>query len=189
MTKNLPRQHEMEGTRNLMVGASAAAALLLVGALAWLAVPSLLGTTDYVGRPSTGADSKTAATALGTGVPTQREAQSSAAKNDPAGSEDSTGGRARKIMQSSEGVSLTPDERQKLRAVLSSSTAPRMDRANFELMVGTSVPRQTELADLPPEATQILNGYWGDQCLIAGHDLIVIDHSSRRVAAIISGVD
>jgi hypothetical protein len=57
------------------------------------------------------------------------------------------------------------------------------------MMVGTSVPQQARLADLPPEATQVLNGYWGDQYLIAGKDLVVVDHNSRRVAAIISDVD
>jgi hypothetical protein len=31
------------------------------------------------------------------------------------------------------------------------------------MMIGTAVPRQTELADLPPEATEVLNGYWGSQ--------------------------
>ena len=63
-----------------------------------------------------------------------------------------------------------------------------MDHPNFEMMIGTSVPRQTQVADLPPEATQLLNGFWGDQYLLAGNDLIIVDQHSRRVAGIIAGV-
>lgn len=55
-------------------------------------------------------------------------------------------------------------------------------------MIGTSVPRQTQVADLPPEVTQVLNGFWGDQYLIAGNTLVIVDQHSRRVAGIIAGI-
>jgi hypothetical protein len=122
-------------------------------------------------------------------VPTQREAQSAVAKDDPAGNEDATGGRARNIKQSSQPVSLTQEQRDKLRTIFSSKGEAKMERPNFEMMIGTSVPHQAQLADLPPEATQVLNGYWGDQYLIAGKDLVIVDQHSRRIGAIISGVD
>ncbi|KRR27653.1 DUF1236 domain-containing protein [Bradyrhizobium retamae] len=188
MPKDLSRNGEREGTRKLLLGGSVIAAVVFVGLFAWFAVPQLLGTTDYLGRPSTGADKGTAATTVGTSVPTQREAESAVAKNDPAGTEDRSGGRARNIKQSSQPVSLTQEQRDKLRAIFSSAGGPKIDRPNFEMMIGTSVPRQTELADLPPEATQVLNGYWGSQYIIAGKDLVVVDQNSRRVAAIIAGV-
>jgi hypothetical protein len=189
MVKDLSRRSEREGTRKVVVGGSVIAAALFVGLFAWFAVPHLLGTTDYLGRPATGADDRTASTTVGTGVPTQREAESAVAKNDPGGNEDATGGRARNIKQSSQPVSLTQQQRDKLRTIFSSNSSAKMERANFEMMVGSSVPQQAQLADLPPEATQVLNGYWGDQYLIAGKDLVVVDQHSRRVAAIISGVD
>src|SRR5205085_8639227 len=138
-----------------------------VGLFAWLAAPQLLSVTDYLGRPATGADKGTAATTVGTGVPTQREAESVVAKNDPAGAEDGTGGRARKIMQSSQPVSLNQQQRDELQAIFSSAPGPSVERPNFEMMVGTSVPGQTGLADLPPEAARILNGYAGSQYMIA----------------------
>jgi hypothetical protein len=188
IVKNLSPRDELAGTRKLMIGGAVLAGVLFLATLAWLAVPDLIGTTDYVGRPMTGADNKTVATGVGTGVPTQREAQSSVAKNDPAGNEDATGGRARSIKQSSEPVSLSQDQRDQLRTIFSSASAPKMDEPNFELMIGTSVPRQATLADLPAEATQVLNGYFGGQYMMAGRDLVVVDQHTRRVAAIISGV-
>jgi hypothetical protein len=189
MVEDRQWRSDREGTRKLMIGGAALAAALFVGLLGWLAIPQLLDTTDYLGRPTTGADNRTASTTVGTGLAAQREAQSAVAKNDPAGNEDSTGGRARDIKQSSQPVSLTQEQRDKLRTMFSSRSDAKMERANFELMIGTSVPQQARLADLPPEATQLLNGYWGDQYLIAGKDLVIVDQHSRRVAAIISGVD
>jgi hypothetical protein len=59
------------------------AGVLFIGLFAWFAVPQLAGVTDYLGRPPTGADKGTASTTVGTGVPTQREAESTHAKNDP----------------------------------------------------------------------------------------------------------
>jgi hypothetical protein len=188
MVKDLPRDEEREGTRKLMMWGSALAAILFVGFGLWLAAPQMFGLTDYVGRPSTGADNSAPATTVGTGVPTQRDAVSTAAKQDPAANEDSTGGRARQIQQSSQPANLSDQQREQLRSVLSRSQGPAMDRPNFEIMIGTSVPRQTQTADLPPEVTQILNGFWGDQYLIAGKSLVIVDQHSRRVAAIIADV-
>jgi hypothetical protein len=171
-----------------MMAGSALAAVLFVGLLIWFAVPRMFGATDYLSRPSTGADKSAPATTVGTGVPTQREAISGAAKQDPAGNEDSTGGRARKIMQTTQAVSLSDEQRERLRSIISTAHGPTMDRPNFEMMIGTSVPRQTALADLPPDVTQVLNGFWGDQYLVAGNNLVIVDQHSRRVAAIIAGV-
>src|SRR3954464_7941348 len=107
MVKYLSRETEKNGTRKLMMAGSGVAAVLFVGFAVWFAVPQMFGATDYLGRPSTGADNTTPATTVGTGVPTQREAISKTAKEDPAGNEDPSGGRARNIKQSSEPVNLT----------------------------------------------------------------------------------
>jgi hypothetical protein len=186
MVKDLSREDAREGgTRKLVLGGSVLAVAMCVGLFALFAVPELFGTTDYLRRPPTGADKGTAATTVGPGVPTQREAEGAVAKSDRAGAEDSTGGRTRRIKQSSGPISLTQDQRDRLRTIFSAATGPRVDRANFEMMIGTSVPRQTDLADLLPEAIQVLEGYAGSQYLIAGKNLIVVDQNSRQVAAII----
>jgi hypothetical protein len=102
--------------------------------------------------------------------------------------EDSTGGRARKIKQTSTALSLSSEQRDRLRTILAQQKLPRSDRSNFELMIGTAVPRQTEVGDLPSEATEVLNGYWGDQSLIVGNSLVIVDQHTRRVVAIIAGM-
>jgi hypothetical protein len=56
-----------------------------------------------------------------------------------------------------ERVSLTQEQRDKLRAIFSTAGGPKVDRADFEMVIGTAVPGQSELADPPPEATQLRN--------------------------------
>src|SRR3954468_22386278 len=97
MAKDLSRRAEQDGTRKAMIAGFALAAVLFVGFIVWFAVPQMFGATDYLGRPSTGADKGAPATTVGTGVPTQREAVSKAAKENPAGNEDTTGARARDV--------------------------------------------------------------------------------------------
>lgn len=188
MVQNLSREAEKDGTRKLMMAGSALAAIVFVGFIIWFAIPQMFGATDYLGRPSTGADKGAPATTVGTGVPTQREALSRSAKENPAGNEDASGGRARDVMKTTQAVNLNDLQREQLRSIISSAHGPTMDRPNFEMMIGTSVPRQTQVADLPPEVAQVLNGFWGDQYLIAGNDLVIVDQHSRRVAGIVAGV-
>jgi hypothetical protein len=75
-----------------------------------------------------------------------------------------------------------------LRSIFASGNPPRVERPNFELMIGASVAEQTPLADLPPEVPKALNGFSGDKYVIAGDELVIVDQRSRRVAAIIGGV-
>lgn len=138
MVKDLSREGAREGTRKLMLGGSAVAAALFVGLFALFAVPDLFGTTDYLGRPSTGADKGTAATTVGKAC--RRSAKPRAPLPKTTGTEDESGGRARKIKQSPQPVSLTQEQRDKLRAIFSTAGGPKMDRTNFEMMIGTAVP-------------------------------------------------
>jgi hypothetical protein len=188
MADDLSAESQKRGTRNLMVGGAATAAVLLVAGVAWLAIPKVFNVSDYTGRPETGADPTRKNTGIGTGQATQREGESAVGKEDPAGLEDPTGGRARAIKQSAKSLSLNNEQREKLRSILAQQNAPRLDRANFELEIGASVPRQAPLADLPAEATQVMNGYWGDQYVIVGDTLVVVDQHSRRVVALVPAV-
>jgi len=189
MPENLSRREQVRGTSRVMIAGACVAALLFIAGIAWVALPKVFNVSDYVGRPLSGADSNAPTTGVGTGVPTQREAQSAVGKNDPAGQEDKSGGRARQIKQSTEALSLSDQQRQQLRGIIAQQrNAPRLDRSNFELMIGSSVPQQTNLADLPAEATQALNGYWGDQYVMVGDTMVVVDQHTRRVVAIVSGM-
>jgi hypothetical protein len=167
-----------------MLGGAACAAILLVAVVAWP-----LMTENQLGTPPGGANpAKTLETTVGRTAPAQQAAESTIGKNDPAGQEDSTGGRARALKQSSRALQLDERQRQQVRDILGRQSAPRVAQPNFELMIGTAVPGQVQLQDIPPEITQVMNGYWGDQFLLTQDKMIIVDQHTRRVVAIVPTV-
>jgi hypothetical protein len=141
-----------------MLGGVCCAAVLLVAVVAWP-----LMTENKLGTPPGGANpAKTAATTVGNSAPAQRAAESAVGKNDPAGLEDSTGGRARAIQRSAQALQLDDRQQQQIKDILGRQSVARVQNPGFEMMIGASVPAQVQLQDIPPEITQVMNGYWGD---------------------------
>src|SRR3954465_7558057 len=110
MAKHQTREREKDATRKLMMAGPGVAPALFVGFIVWFAVPQMFGATDYLGRPSTGADKGAPATTVGTGVPTQRGPVSKAAKENPAGNEDTTGARARDVKRGAQPAGLNDQQ-------------------------------------------------------------------------------
>jgi hypothetical protein len=125
------------GTRRLFAGAAAVAIVLLIGVTVW---PFL--TRNQLGTPKGGANPATTSDTTGSrGAPAQNAAESTVGKNDPAGQADSAGGRASAIKQSSQPLQLNPQQTQKIKDVIArQNDAPKVDKAPFELMIGTAVP-------------------------------------------------
>jgi Protein of unknown function (DUF1236) len=169
------------GTRRMFVGAAIVAAVLAIGITAWP-----FATQNQIGTPKGGANPATAPdTTIARGAPAQRAAESTVGKNDSAG-QDSNGARARAIKQSSEAVQLNPQQRQQIKDIISrQSDVPRIQKAPFEMMIGTAVPRQVQLKDIPPEIAQVMNGFHGDEYILVQNEMVIVDKPSRRVAAIV----
>lgn len=173
------------GTRRLFAGAAAVAIVLLIGFTIW---PFL--TQNQLGTPKGGANPATTSDTTGSrGAPAQNAAESTVGKNDPAGQGDASGGRAKAIKESSQALRLNPQQTQQIKDVIArQQDAPKVDKAPFELMIGTAVPGQVQLKDLPPEITQVMNGFWGDQYLLVQNEMVIVDQHSRRIVAIVPSV-
>jgi len=169
-------------TRRMLVGGFVAAVILAAAVTVWPFV-----TQNQTGTPKGGANPATASnTTTSPGVPAQRAGESTVGKNDPAGS---GGGRPRAIKQSATALQLNDEQRQKIREIISrQSAAPKVQKAPFEMMIGTAVPNEVELKDIPPEITAVMNGYWGDQYVLVQDELVIVDQHSRRVVAIVPAV-
>jgi uncharacterized protein DUF1236 len=183
MIERRPPPMRRGDTRLLMLWGAAIASVLFVSILVWPFV-----TNNQLANPPSGANPNAPDTTIGRGVPAQQAAESAVGKSDPAGQEEPSGGRARAIKQSSQPLSLSQEQIEQIRTVLKVQDKPAMDAANFEMMIGSSVPKQVQLGDLPPELTEIMNGYWGDQYTIVQDKLVIVDQRARRVVAIIPGV-
>ena len=172
------------GTRNVFVGAAVVAVALAVGVTVWP-----FATQNQLGTPKGGANPTTASDTTGSrGAPAQRAAESTVGKDDPTG-EDVNGSRAKAIKQSSQALQLNPQQRQQIKDVIShQSDAPKIQKAPFEMMIGTAVPNQVALKDIPPEITHVMNGYQGAQYVLVQDEMVIVDQHSRRVVAIVPAV-
>jgi hypothetical protein len=45
-----------------------------------------------------------------------------------------------------------------------------------------------QFKDIPDEIAQVLNGFKGDQYLLEQDEMVIVDHESRRVVAIVPAV-
>ena len=126
----------------------------------------------------------------------QGSGQSTAAKHNAVtpepsatgGSGQASSGEAKQIEQSAKPLKLTDAQRQQVRSYFAGKTADRTPTADFTLSIGAAVPKKTRLGKLPPEVSSAIGGYKGDEYIIVVNQLVIIDHSARRVVAIVPDI-
>jgi hypothetical protein len=59
---------------------------------------------------------------------------------------------------------------------------------DFSVAIGAAVPQQVKLQKLPSQISSVIGGYQGDDYLLVGDQLIIVDPSARRVVAIVPGI-
>jgi Protein of unknown function (DUF1236) len=185
---DLPRREERRGTRQLMIWGIAFAVVLFATVLPWVFVTEpngqLGGTARQRPSPSTGV------------LANQNAGESQAGKNNAVtpqqnsaiGSGQNSSGDAAQIEQSATPLKLTDSQRERIRSYFSGKTAGRMQSADFSLAIGASVPQQVELQRLPPGISSVIGGYQGDDYVLVGDQLAIVDPSARRVVALVPDI-
>ena len=100
-------------------------------------------------------------------------------------------GEARQIEGTGTGqLSLTGDQRKKLTDYFShpSGKVNEAKSVQFTISVGAAVPRQVQLAALPPALKQILPTYQNDQYVVIDDRMVITTPDDRRIVAIIPNV-
>jgi hypothetical protein len=86
-------------------------------------------------------------------------------------------------------LSLSEAQREKIKGYFARSSIPREESVNLSLSVGASVPRQAPTHDFPQDLEQALPAYRGTLYVRARDQLVIIDRDTRRIIAIIPGVE
>jgi cytochrome c len=126
----------------------------------------------------------------------QRSGESEAGKNDTVeprpnptgGSGQNSSGEAASIEQSAKPLQLNDAQRQKIRQYFAGQPGRRVQSANFSLSIGAAVPQDVPLQKLPPEMSSAMGGYQGDDYVLVGDKLVIVDPSARRVIALVPNV-
>jgi hypothetical protein len=85
-------------------------------------------------------------------------------------------------------ASLTTEQKSTIRtSVLQSGSAPKVSRAsvNFNISVGTVVPRTVRFAPLPPTLVTIYPMYRGYQYFVVDEEIIIVEPRTLRIVTII----
>lgn len=185
---DLPRREQRRGTRLAMMWGAGVAIVLFAVILVWafVTVPNgqLGGTTRQGPSSSTGV------------LANQGAGESQAGKNEAVtprqspvvGSGQNSSGEAAEIEQSATPLKLTDAQREQIRAYFAGKTADRLHNADFSVAIGAAVPQQVELQKLPPQISSVIGGYQGDDYVIVGDQLVIVDPSARRVVAIVPNI-
>ena len=185
---DLPRRAQRRGTNQVMMWGAGVALILFAGVLVWAFVtaPNVqLGAAERPRpSPSTGV------------LANQNAGQSEAGKNNTVtprqnptvGSGQNSGGEAAQIEQSATPLKLTDNKREQIRSYFAGKNVDRLQSAGFSLAIGAAVPQQVGLQKLPPEVSSVISGYQGDDYVLIGDQLVIVDPSARRVVAIVPSV-
>jgi hypothetical protein len=84
------------------------------------------------------------------------------------------------------GAKLTTEQRTRIRNVVVSKSIPRVTNVNFNVSVGTVVPRTVTFHPIPVEIVEIYPAWRGYRVILVGSQLIIVHPSSYRIVAVIA---
>ncbi|BAT58057.1 hypothetical protein GJW-30_1_00571 [Variibacter gotjawalensis] len=82
-------------------------------------------------------------------------------------------------------VEINTEQRTRIRERREVFRSGRVDRVNFSLSVGTSVPRSQRIYVLPPEIVEFVPRYRGYKYILVGDEVVIIDPRTLRIVAVI----
>jgi Protein of unknown function (DUF1236) len=84
-------------------------------------------------------------------------------------------------------VNITPEKRTQIHQVfIKERSAPRVDRVDFDLSVGTAVPRSVRFVAVPNTITAIEPSWRGYDYFMVGDQIVIVDPRSMEIVAIIN---
>jgi Protein of unknown function (DUF1236) len=83
-------------------------------------------------------------------------------------------------------VNITPEKRTQIHQIFTKQrSAPRVDRVDFDLAVGTAVPRSVRFFPVPSTIIAIEPSWRGYDYFMVGEQIVIVDPRSMEIVAII----
>jgi hypothetical protein len=83
-------------------------------------------------------------------------------------------------------VNITPEKRTQMHQIFTKErSAPRVDRVDFDLSVGTAVPRSVRFVPVPSTIVAIEPSWRGYDYFMIGEQIVIVDPRSMEIVAII----
>ncbi len=198
--ERMPAEKQQKSTQQAPPGGQAPAAQPVAGRQERSRRPSVAGraraarlrtprqSQDDKSAPATRQSQGRAAGAQQTQQQTQSPSTGGAkqgASGQPAtGTQTGQQGAAGRPMTSSN-VSLTTEQRTTIRQTVLTSSAPRVTNVNFDIKVGTVVPRTVRVAPLPVTLIEIQPSWRGYMYFVYNDEIIVVEPGTLRIVAVL----
>lgn len=120
-------------------------------------------------------------------APTNKSATDSKSTTDTKSATDSKSATDTKSSTSSStSVSLSTEQRTKIRTtVMQQSNAPRVSKVDFQISVGTKVPRTVRHAPLPVTVVEVYPQWRGFLYFIVGDEIVVVAPDTLEIVAVL----
>lgn len=82
-------------------------------------------------------------------------------------------------------ATLSPDQKTKLRGIITGGNVRRIDDVNFSLSVGTRVPDTVTFYDVPETIVEVVPEYRGFRYIVVGDELVIIDPETLEIVAVL----
>jgi hypothetical protein len=88
--------------------------------------------------------------------------------------------------KSGQKAEITTQQRTEIRTtIVKSKNAPRVNNVNFNISVGTVVPRSVRVAVLPPRVVQIYPQWRGYRYFIVGDEIIIVEPNTLEIVFVL----
>ena len=83
-------------------------------------------------------------------------------------------------------VQLSEDQRSQMKTIIGRKHGPRLgSNVNFDVTVGTRIPRNVHVVVLPEEIVRIVPEYRGYEYFLVGDEIVIVDPRTLEIVAII----
>lgn len=83
-------------------------------------------------------------------------------------------------------VQLSEDQRSQMKTIIGREHGPRLgSNVNFDVTVGTRIPRNVHVVVLPEEIVRIVPAYRGYEYFLVGDEIVIVDPRTLEIVAII----
>src|SRR5262249_36850268 len=100
--------------------------------------------------------------------------------------ENRTTGQGAAETRSSVNVNITPEKRTQIHEVIvNEKSAPRVSHVDFDLSVGTRVPRTVKFVTLPSRIVQIEPEWRGYEDFVVGGQMVIVNPRTMEIVAVV----
>jgi hypothetical protein len=82
-------------------------------------------------------------------------------------------------------VTLNTEQKTKIRQSVLTSSAPRVSTVNFDVRVGTVVPRSVHIVELPPTLIEIEPQWRGYRYFVYHDEIVIVEPDTLRIVAVL----